>query len=316
MSSPPSTSSASNAPSRYAADVSDARPLAGPFLKWAGGKRRLLGELLALLPPGVERLRYVEPFLGGGALFFRLAPARAFLADLNRDLVTTYVAVRDRVADVLEHLRRLADAHDDRAYYRARDLYNRGQHVDAAERAACFIYLNRTCYNGLHRVNRRGQFNVPVGRYAKPAILRCDVLLAASRALRTTEIRCASFERLPDYAGPGDFVYLDPPYVPISRTASFTGYTAGSFCAQSQAALREVFGELDRRGAKVLLSNSAVPAVRELYDGFRFDEVFASRSVSCKPSARGRVRELVIRNYGGDAREKTRRGDRTRASGG
>lgn len=270
---------------------------AGPFLKWVGGKGKLRSRLEALLPPGVEQRRHVEPFVGGGALFFSRAPKRALLCDINHDLVQTYVAVRDELDSVLRQLMRLARGHDRDAYYEARERYNKHAHASTAERAALFIYLNKTCFNGLYRVNKRGHFNVPMGRYEKPAIADAPTLKAASKRLARADIRCTPFEALIKEVKPGDFVYLDPPYEPLSRTSSFTAYAQNGFTRDDQTRLRDVFRELDRRGSKLMLSNSDVPFIRELYQGYQIDQVLVPRAVSCAANRRGPVPELIIRNY-------------------
>jgi DNA adenine methylase len=272
---------------------------ATPFLKWVGGKGKLERSLSAWYPPGIELMRHVEPFIGGGAVFFARAPERALLCDINRDLVQTYVSVRDEVSLVVRHLERLAAGHGEESYYKVRERYNARDHKTLAERAALFVYLNKTCFNGLYRVNKSGHFNVPMGRYAKPAIADVATLKAASLTLAQADIRCLPFEALVAEAKPGDFVYLDPPYEPVSRTANFTAYASDGFTQADQTRLRDVFRELDRRGSKLMLSNSNVPFIRELYRGYQFDEVLAARAVSCDPKKRGAVTELVIRNYGG-----------------
>lgn len=281
-------------------DLSTKRALdgAGPFLKWVGGKGKLVRTLSALLPPGVELMRHVEPFLGGGAFFFAREPARALLCDVNHDLVQTYCAVRDELGQVLRHLTVLARTHDEQTYYSVRERYNARDHASRAERAALFIYLNKTCFNGLYRVNKRGHFNVPMGRYTKPAIADAQTLRAASARLSHAELRCTPFETLISDAKPGDFVYLDPPYEPLSRTASFTSYAQDGFSQADQARLRDVYRALDRRGAKLMLSNSDTPLIRDLYRDYRIHEVMAARAVNCDASARGPVRELVVCNYG------------------
>jgi len=278
-----------------------ARPLrdrrrAAPILKWAGGKGRLLAQLLPLMPPGSDRMRHVEPFVGGGAMFFAQAPARALLSDVNPALVRTYEAVRDDVEAVIARLGVLAKGHGRDAYYRIRERYNRCRLGDA-EHAATFLYLNKTCFNGLHRVNRKGEFNVPAGRYANPRILDEEALRAASDLLATAELRCASFESLIEWARPGDFVYLDPPYEPTSDTASFTSYARDGFSSTDQERLRDVFRALDRRGCKLMLSNSDHPLIRRLYRGYAIDEVAAARAINCNGKGRGRVIEVVVRNY-------------------
>lgn len=286
---------------RTAAALADAlrarsRAPATPILKWAGGKGRLLTQLVPLLPPGCDLMRHVEPFVGGGAMFFARAPERALLADVNPALIRTYETVRDDVEAVIGRLRALAARHDSARYYRVRARYNTAD-LDDAEHAATFLYLNKTCFNGLHRVNRKGEFNVPAGRYSNPRILDEGALRAASVALARAEIRNASFESLLEHARPGDFVYFDPPYEPVSRTASFTSYAQDGFSSEDQARLRDVYRELDRRGCKLMLSNSDVPLIRELYRGYSLDVVSAPRAINSNGGARGRVPELVVRNY-------------------
>jgi len=267
-----------------------------PFLKWAGGKGRLLGQLLPLLPPGVKQRRHAEPFFGGGAMFFARQPARALLSDVNGELVAAYRMVRDRLEEVLAALAPHAAQHGPAHYYTVRDRYNRGEGTEP-ERAAMFIYLNRTCFNGLHRVNRRGEFNVPAGRYRNPRILDREGLRIASALLRRAELRCDDFEALVGDARPGDFVYFDPPYHPVSETSRFTDYAAGGFGPDDQTRLRDVFRALDRRGCRLMLSNSDTPFIRDLYRGYRLDLVAAPRAINSDRTRRGPVTEVVVRNY-------------------
>lgn len=269
-------------------------------MKWAGGKSRLLGQLLPLLPSGVALMRHVEPFVGGGALFFARMPERALLCDINPALIATYEAVRDHVAEVSERLERLALEHarsPKSAFYRLRERYNRARNMSVAERGALFIYLNKTCFNGLHRVNQRGEFNVPLGRYENPRIANHEALLAAHRMLRHVELRCAGFESLLASARPGDFIYFDPPYEPVSDTANFTAYAQEGFGRKEQLQLRDVYKALDRRGCKLMLSNSDVPFIRDLYRDYRIDVVNARRAINRDASKRGPVSEVVVRNY-------------------
>lgn len=270
---------------------------AAPFVKWAGGKGRVLSQLRPLLPSGVERMRHVEPFVGGGALFFARRPKRALLTDINPALVATYDAIRDDVDGVIQALRELAGRHSKERYYRVREQYNQGERASSSTRAAMFIYLNKTCFNGLHRVNRRGQFNVPAGSYKNPRILNEEGLRAASEALQGAQLRCAPFEALLESAKPGDFIYFDPPYEPVSQTASFTAYAQDGFSSADQGRLREVYGELDRRGCKLMLSNSNLPIIRTLYADFRIDTVAAPRAINCNATKRGKITEIVVRNY-------------------
>jgi DNA adenine methylase len=270
---------------------------AAPFVKWVGGKGRLLSQLRPLLPRGIERLRHVEPFVGGGALFFARRPARALLTDINPSLIGTYTAIRDDVDEVIKALRALAARHSKERYYEVRARYNEARGVKTAKRAAMFIYLNKTCFNGLHRVNRKGEFNVPVGAYKNPRILNEGALLAASDALRGAMLRCSPFESLVEHAKPGDFVYFDPPYEPVSSTSNFTSYARDGFSRDDQVRLRDTFEALDRRGCKLMLSNSDVPFIRDIYANFDVTTVAAPRAINCDASKRGKVSEVVVRNY-------------------
>jgi len=267
-------------------------------VKWVGGKGRLLSQLRPLLPPGVEQMRHVEPFVGGGALFFSRGPRRALLTDINPTLISTYTAIRDDVKGVIGGLRRLAGQHSKERYYEVRARYNQDRRIGTSKRAAMFIYLNKTCFNGLHRVNRKGEFNVPAGSYKSPRILNEAALRSASKALQGADLRCTSFDALLESARPGDFIYFDPPYAPVSVTANFTSYARDGFSQDDQRRLRDVYKALDRRGCKLMLSNSDVPFIRDLYGGFRVDMVAAPRAINCDATKRGKVREVVVRNYG------------------
>lgn len=271
----------------------DAEPVR-PFLKWVGGKRALLPVLHAHAPSQFGR--YHEPFVGGGALFFDLAHKRALrqgavLSDNNARLIRSYRGVRDSVDEVIRHL---SSYPHDRDFF----LRMRGVHIDAlsdAEVAAWFIYMNRTGYNGLYRVNQRNQFNVPFGDYQNPKICDPDGLYACSRALSGVELRCEPFDLVAERAEPGDFVYFDPPYVPLSATSSFTSYTASGFGLLHQQKLADVARSLKARNVHVLLSNSSAPLVRELYrEGFKTVEVQAARSVNSRGDGRGKIVELLM----------------------
>ncbi len=275
---------------------------AAPFLKWAGGKSQLLLPILARIPAQVPGT-YVEPFIGGGAVFFELARLgrikHARLSDRNPELVNAYVAVRDRVEDVIEALR---DHQNDEAYYyRVRDLDP--QKLGVAERAARTIFLNRVGYNGLYRVNSGGRFNVPFGRYRNPRICDADGLRRASHVLSIADIRVADFGETCSIVTAGDVVYLDPPYVPVSKTASFTSYS-GRFDEAEHKRLAEVFRELVEVGAFVLLSNSDTKLSRELYTGFKITTVEATRAINSKGDKRGVVREVLVQGLRVRARER------------
>ncbi len=270
---------------------------ASPFVKWVGGKGRLLSQLRPLLPQGIEFMRHVEPFLGGGALFFARQPPRALLSDVNLSLVGAYKAIADNVDRVIAELEILAASHNETFYYKVRDRYNQQRRTSPSSQAAMFIYLNKTCFNGLHRVNRKGEFNVPVGRYKNPRICDPTGLRAASQALRGADLRCAAFEELVHTCKAGDFVYFDPPYEPVSQTSNFTGYATNGFTQDDQTLLRDVFAALDKRGCKLMLSNSDVPFIRKLYKSFNVTTVAAPRAINCDATKRGRVSEVVVRNY-------------------
>jgi DNA adenine methylase len=262
-----------------------------PFLKWAGGKRALLPLLRPLVPPMLGT--YHEPFVGGGALFFDQRPARAVLSDRNAELVATYVALRDDVQRVVDELRKHEAEHSEAHFLAVRT--QRGNCLEPAARAARLIYLNHTCFNGLYRVNRRGDFNVPFGHYKNPRICDEANLRACSSALQTATIELDGFEAVLDRAEPGDFVYFDPPYVPVSKTSSFTSYTSDRFGPWEHRRLRDVTLELAARDVRVVLSNSNAPAVFDLYvDGFQVTRVQAPRSVAARARDRGNVEEVLI----------------------
>jgi DNA adenine methylase len=267
---------------------------AGPIVKWVGGKTRLLGELAARAPTSFRC--YHEPFVGGAALFFHLAPRAAVLSDHNAELVGCYRAVQADVEGVIAALARHRAEHCAAYYYAVRDGWNADTGPTPAERAAAFLYLNKTCYNGLWRVNSRGQFNVPAGRYTNPGILDAERLRAAATALAAAEVACAPFEAVLERAQRGDFVYFDPPYHPISATADFTSYTAEGFGPEDQERLAAVFARLDERGCAVLLSNSDTPFTRRLYARWRVERVLAARAITSRADRRGAIGELVVRN--------------------
>jgi DNA adenine methylase len=268
---------------------------ATPVIKWVGGKTRLLPALLARVP--AQFGRYFEPFAGGAALFFRIAPDRAVLGDANADLIGLYDVLgrhADDVEAVIYRLRQLAAHHSREYYLEMRTRWNdAGVSWTSLDRAATFVYLNKTCFNGLWRVNRAGHFNVPPGD-AATFETDADNLRAAGVALRRAVLRRGSYRDTVADAKAGDFVYFDPPYDPVTKTANFTGYTSGAFGEAQQRELAEVARDLLSRGCKVMLSNSDTPLIRELYRGFRIDRVHRSGSVNSDPTKRGKVAELVI----------------------
>lgn len=276
--------------------LDDDRVPARPFLKWAGGKWAIAHRIEDLLPHDVRDRVYREPFLGGGAMFFHLQPRRAVLSDSLVDLVDTYRVVQRGVGALITHLERLRATHSPEQFYQVRADFNEKKETPRVQRAAWLIYLNKTCFNGLFRTNRDGAFNVPVGRFTNPGIADPITLRNASAVLSGAELRREPFDHLLEHAEAGDTIYLDPPYVPLSRTASFCAYADGAFTLQDQARLADVFRALDARGCLLALSNSDTPEVRRLYAGYEISHIIAPRAISAKASTRGEVTELLIRN--------------------
>jgi DNA adenine methylase len=269
------------------------------FLKWAGGKTQLLSQFEPLFPKKFNR--FFEPFLGSGAVFFYLSKTRkphsAFLSDGNQELIDCYLGVRDHLNEIVEQLGWYKTFHSTKQFYQVRKLDP--WVLTLPNRAARFIYLNKTCFNGLYRVNKRGEFNVPIGRYKNPPILQESKLRAASLALAEINIKAMDFIELPKHVEAGDFVYFDPPYQPLSATSNFTGYTEVSFDEAKQYELAETCRSLSERGALIMLSNSATRLVRDLYPPhmFRVTQVEAKRSINSNGDSRGLIPELVITNY-------------------
>lgn len=262
-----------------------------PFLKSAGGKRQLLSKILPLVPQKFGT--YFEPFVGGGALFFALRPSKAVLGDANAWFIAAYKGVRNDGEGVIRALRKMP--YEKSFYLRQRALV-KGTPVYDTATAARVIYLNKTCFNGLWRVNKSGGFNVPLGAYTNPTICDAVGLRECSEVLKAASLSPRGFEVNVKAAERGDFVYMDPPYDPVSETSSFSQYTAGGFNREEQMRLRDCALGLKRRGVKVLLSNADSPYIRALYrDGFEIIRVEASRSINSKGSGRGNVGELLIR---------------------
>ncbi len=301
-----------------------------PFLKWAGGKTQLLNALFIRLPKHILSCfsieRYVEPFIGSGAMFFFLKKhfhiTESYLIDANPELILGYRVVQREPEDLIQKLDQLQKAYlslseEKRSefYYHIRSRYNSQRkgldyhHYNSAwvERASWLIFLNKTCYNGLFRLNRRGDFNVPFGRYKNPAICDKKTLQEASRALQDTEILCGDFSLSAKYIQEGTLVYLDPPYRPISSTSSFTSYSKEGFSEADQRRLAEFFREMDKHGAYLILSNSDPKNENPedeffdvLYQDFIIERVPAKRFINCNATRRGEINELIIRNYGGN----------------
>lgn len=266
-----------------------------PVVKWAGGKTKLLPDLLGRTPGRYRR--YFEPFLGGGALFFKLEPRFAVLNDKNDELMGMYRCLAWNVEAVLRRLARHRKNHNEEYYYATRERWNeKRDKMGDVDRAATFIYMNKTCFNGLYRVNSRGRFNVPVGRYKDPQIFSPSILRSVSKILQRAEIRAGHFTDAVEGAGAGDFVYFDPPYHPLTSTSNFTSYTSDNFDEDDQRELATVARALAARGCRVLVSNSDTPFIRSLYKGFHIENVECPRNINAKASKRGPIKEVLIGN--------------------
>ena len=263
-----------------------------PFLKWAGGKTRLISQYKDYFPQHYQT--YYEPFLGGGAVFFYLQPSKAVLTDINADLILTYRCVRDDLEDLITSLQAHKQRHNSDYYYDVRNSYT-GTDL---EKAARFIYLNKTCFNGLYRVNSQGKFNVPVGKYKNPGICQEEILKVASVALKKVAIKQANFEEVLNYAtGSNEFVYFDPPYYPLNKTSNFTAYSNFCFDENQQIKLRDIFIKLADKGVKVMLSNSDCPFIRDLYSDFNIHTISAARSINSDAQKRGKINEVLVTSY-------------------
>lgn len=268
---------------------------AAPIVKWVGGKSKALPALLERLP--TDYLRYFEPFAGGAALFFKLAPRAAVLGDSNPDLIAMYRTLAADVEAVIRRLKLHKQHHEVAYYYDVRERWNDPSvSWSAVDRAAAFIYLNKTCFNGLWRVNRAGEFNVPIGSYKNPTICQPDALRAAARVLARADLRCGDFAAACQEAGERDLVYFDSPYDAGGGDRDFTAYTAGGFGPADQRRLAELARDLVARGCHVVLSNRDTPLVRELYDGLRIDRVEVAHTISADGDQRGAVGEVIILN--------------------
>lgn len=298
-----------------------------PFLKWAGGKRQLLLELENRLPNSILEnkviKRYVEPFVGGGALFFHLQNnyqvKKSILLDVNMELIMAYKTIQNDFKYLISILKDMEDEHlkkseKDRKknYYSKRDDFNTQMHEidythyssDWVDRAAHLIFLNKTCFNGLFRLNSKGEFNVPFGRYQNPTICDVENLQSAHDSLKKTELLCTDFTHSHQFIQKGTLVYLDPPYRPLNNTSHFTGYSRNGFSDQDQKKLAEFYKKMDNKGAHLILSNSDPKNHNlkddffdKLYYGYNIERVPAKRNINSKTSRRGEIQELIIRNY-------------------
>lgn len=268
------------------------------FLKWAGGKRRILKDLEPLFPPRIER--YFEPFLGAGSVFFfikrKYNPKFCEISDINEDLIETYKAVRDFPHDLIKYLEYFRKNDSEPFYYKVRQSFNTSS-ISGIKRAAAFVYLNKTCFNGLYRVNSKNEFNVPYGKYEKPKVFERESILLANKLLRDVNIVCQDYRKISSKIKEGDFVYLDPCYDPIKKT-SFVQYTPERFSSGDRLKLFKFITTLKERNAKILLSNNKIPEIQKLYlaAGFKFHNIETFRSLG-GGMGRNKLKELAINNY-------------------
>lgn len=273
--------------------------LVAPFVKWVGGKRQLMSEIVELLPNTISRYQHVEPFIGGGSVLFHLQPRNAVINDFNTELINTYLVIKNHPEDLIKDLKK----HKNEAeyYYAIREIdrTENFSNLDLIERASRIIFLNKTCFNGLYRVNNAGEFNVPFGKYKNPNIINEPVIRAVSHYLNTNNIEIFNKDYLEILANTkkNSFVYLDPPYHPISESSNFTGYIKGGFSMEDQIRLREACDLLNSKGIKFLLSNSASDFILEQYKKYDIHIVKARRAINSIAIKRGNVEEVLIRNY-------------------
>lgn len=267
------------------------------FIKWAGGKKQLLSQFKDFFPKYIER--YFEPFVGGGAVAFHILkkyqPKKVYLSDINEELINCYNIIKNNPQELIQLLSEYRKNHSKEFYYQIRE--QDPKLLSSLNNAARFIYLNKTCFNGLYRVNSSGKFNVPMGSYKNPSIYDESELMEISKILKKTNLRVIPFNEIIKSVKKDDFIYFDPPYHPLNNKNSFTTYTKGSFRAEDQKKLAELYKELDKKGCKVMLSNSDTEFIKELYSKYNINLVKASRMINCDGSKRGKINELVITNY-------------------
>ncbi len=267
-----------------------------PFIKWAGGKKQLLGQIDKYLLKNFNK--YLEPFVGGGALFFYLLPNKAVLIDNNKELINCYRVIQNKIGELINSLKKHKNEKD--YFYKIRSLDRIPEEfkkLSSVERASRTIFLNKCCFNGLYRVNSKGEFNVPFGKYENPKFCDEENLLTVNKVLKDIQIINGDFKECLELAEKDDFIYFDPPYQPISTTANFTSYTKENFNKEDQVRLFKVYEELDNRGCKVMLSNSYNEFILDLYKKYDLKTVYARRAINSDASGRGQIKEVLIINY-------------------
>ena len=274
-----------------------------PFVKWVGGKRGLLEQILPLFPEKFNN--YYEPFVGGGAVFFELFSRgllnnkKVVLSDINTELINTYQVIKNSPKELIKNLQKYKEKHSKEFYYKIRELDRdeNYKNLSDVEKATRFIYLNKTCFNGLYRVNKKGYFNTPIGSYKNPNIADIETILNASEALTNVTILNQSFDEVLNQAKKDDLVYFDPPYYPLNATSNFTSYDSNCFLEEEQFRLFETFDKLAKHGVKVVESNSDTKFIKELYKNYDIQIVNANRFINSKSSGRGKINEVLVRSY-------------------
>lgn len=273
--------------------------LVAPFVKWVGGKRQIMSSITKLMPKNIKDYKYIEPFIGGGAVLFHLQPKNGIINDFNEELINTYQVIKNNLDELIEDLK----THENTSEYfydiRSLDREDNFEELSKVKRASRVLYLNKTCFNGLYRVNNAGEFNAPFGRYKNPNIVNEPTLKAVSNYLNSNNVKILTgdYSEALKLADENSFVYLDPPYHPISEGSNFTGYVQGGFNMYDQVDLRVACDELNKKGIKFLLSNSASPFILDQYKGYNIEIVKAKRAINSNGSKRGDVDEVLIRNY-------------------
>lgn len=270
--------------------------MARPVLKWVGGKRRLIDQIISLFPSDYHTRAYHEPFFGGGALFFHMEPSRGSINDVNRRLINFYTVLKEKPMELIKEASQYV--YEKSVYYDMRTRFNE-EKLSPVEEAAILLYLNKTGYNGLYRVNSKGKYNVPFGRYKNPTIVDEKRIHEASRLLQNIDIHCKRFYCVREYAEEGDLVYFDPPYLPVSDTSDFTAYSKKGFGYEDHVLLKDTCLELHDRGVLFVQSNSYVEPIIDLYHdipGFRIEVVKMNRAINSKTSKRGKVKEILVTN--------------------
>ncbi|HPS30830.1 MAG TPA: DNA adenine methylase [bacterium] len=273
--------------------------LVSPFLKWVGGKRQTLPAIIELMPKKIASYTYIEPFVGGGAVLFHLQPKKAIINDYNKELINVYTVIKNKLKELIEDLQQHKNEPEYFYQIRLLDRTEAFKHLTDVQRASRIIYLNKTCYNGLYRVNNAGEFNAPFGRYKNPNIINEPTLKAVNNYLISNdiEIQNGDYKDILTKATKNSFVYLDPPYDPVSESSNFTGYIQGGWNFTDQVRLKQACDELNSRGIKFLLSNSATNLIKDLYKDYDIHIIKANRSINSDGEKRGEVEEVLIKNY-------------------